>query len=325
MQYTRAFLLSAAFGIVVLSILALYGDAPRLLETAAAYPLGLLAPVLLLTSVNYALRWAKWRYYLHLIGARHVSAADSVLIFLSGFAMGLTPAKVGEIVKPILLRERGGVPLAVSSPIPFAERLTDGVALVLLAGAGLLVYGRSAAPIGVILIGAAAALVVLRTARLRRLTLRVAHRIPLLGRRIDRVEAMLESAATLLGWRAFGFAVGLGVVSWGCEALAFFLVLGGLGVPATPALLLQATFALASATLLGSALLTPGGLGVAEATLTYFLVTEVGLAATPATFATLLIRLCTLWFGVLLGSLALLVVSIGRRGPLRAAPSPETA
>ena len=87
MPYTRAFVLSAIFGVVVLSALALYGDAPRLVETARAYPMPLLIPVVLLTSVNYALRWVKWRYYLHLVGATAVRPADSVLIFLSGFAI----------------------------------------------------------------------------------------------------------------------------------------------------------------------------------------------------------------------------------------------
>src|SRR3954453_22062003 len=244
MQYTRAFLLSAAFGIVVFSVLAFYGDAPRLLTTAAAYPLWLLIPVVLLTCVNYALRWLKWRYYLRLIGAERGSGSESSLSFLSGFAMGLTPGKVGEIVKPILLRDRHGVPMVAATPIPLAERLTDGVAMVILAGGGLLVYGSGAAAIAVIVLGAVMTMAVLRSARLRALALRIVHRLPVVGRRVDAVEHLLESAAVLLGWRAFAIAVALGVVSWSCEALAFFLVLTGLGVPATPTLLLQSTFAL---------------------------------------------------------------------------------
>lgn len=312
MRYGRAFALSATFGAVVLSALAFYGDAPRLWETAISYPLPLLVPVLLLTAVNYTVRWVKWSYYLTLVGASGVRTGDSVLIFLSGFAMGLTPGKVGEVVKPYLLRERYGVPVIQTTPILFAERLTDGIALIGLAAAGLVVYGTGLAAMGVILVVALLAVLALSSPRFVRGIVALAERLPVAGKRLDALHALLLSASTLLGWRAFGFAVGLGVISWGCEALAFFLVLAGLSVPATPLLLLQSTFALASATIFGSASLMPGGLGVAEASLTGFLQLVVGLSRTHAAYGTLLIRLCTLWFGVGLGSLALLSLSLRR-------------
>ncbi len=323
MRYTRAFVLSAAFGVLVLTALAFYGDAPRLWETAQRYPLPLLVPVLLLTSANYALRWLKWRYYLHLVGARQVRPSDSLLIFLSGFAMGLTPGKIGEIVKPYLLRDRYGVPLSRTTPIPLAERLSDGIALIVLASAGVLAYGTGLAGIVGLVMGAAAALAVLRSARLTHAVVQLSSRLPLVGKRVDTVRTLLASAAILLDWHALAFAVGLGVISWGCEALAFFLVLSGLEIPPSPALLLQATFALASATLFGSASLMPGGLGVAEASLTGFLELVVGLGRTPAVYATLVIRLCTLWFGVALGTAALLWL-LARQGGT-AVPVGQTA
>jgi uncharacterized protein (TIRG00374 family) len=313
MQYLRAFVLSAAFGVVVLSALALYGDLPRLAAVAAAYPLPLLAPVLVLTAANYALRWLKWRLYLRLVGVPALSTSESVLIFLSGFAMGLTPGKVGEMVKPYLLRERHAVPMSRTAPILLAERLTDGIALIALAGAGLVLYGNGAALLAVLLLVGVAAVAGLRSPRLVAALIRRAEALPLLGRRVDALEAMVASAAVLLAWRPLLFAIALGFISWGCEALAFALVLTGLGVPAGPLLALQAAFALATATLFGSASLLPGGLGVAEASLTGFLQLVVGLEKSSAVYATLVIRLCTLWFGVVLGSVALLTLMARRR------------
>jgi len=315
MPYVRAFALSAIFGVAVLSVLALYGDLPRLAQTARAFPAALLVPVLLLTSTNYLLRWVKWRYYLRLVDAAEVTRTDSVLVFLSGFAMGLTPGKVGEIIKPYLLRERYGIPISRTTPIPFAERLSDGIAMLLLGSAGAVVYGTGAAAFAAIVVLAIAALVVVRSARLRTLLLGIAVRLPVLGPRADALHELFLSAAALVAWRPLAFAVALGVLSWGCEAVAFFLVLAGLGQPLTPTLLLQATFALASAGLFGSASLLPGGLGVAEASLTGYLQLGVGLARPDAVYATLVIRLCTLWFGIALGTLALLA-AVGRRAAI---------
>ena len=52
----------------------------------------------------------------------------------------MTPGKVGELLKAWLLRARAGTPMAVSAPVILAERLTDGVAMLILASAGLLLY-----------------------------------------------------------------------------------------------------------------------------------------------------------------------------------------
>jgi uncharacterized protein (TIRG00374 family) len=122
-------------------------------------------------------------------------------------------------------------------------------------------------------------------------------------------------------------AVGLGLISWAGECLAFYLVLLGLGFAPDTTLLLQATFILAMATLVGAASMLPGGLGAADASVTgllLLLVRAAPMSQPVAVAATLLIRFCTLWFGVLLGLVALAVV--GRRllvGPAVARPVDE--
>jgi hypothetical protein len=50
----------------------------------------------------------RWNYYLRVLGVVGVSRPASGLVFLSGFAMGLTPAKSGELSKSYWLRELAG-------------------------------------------------------------------------------------------------------------------------------------------------------------------------------------------------------------------------
>src|SRR5438309_188150 len=59
-------------------------------------------------------------------------------------AMAMTPGKVGEVLKSYLLKQVRGTPIATSAPIVVAERLTDGIAMLFLSAAGLLLfdYGR---------------------------------------------------------------------------------------------------------------------------------------------------------------------------------------
>ena len=64
----------------------------------------------LLAAVNYALRFLRWQFYLRKVGVTNVSTRDSLQVFLAGFALTVTPGKLGEAVKAVLLRASHGDP-----------------------------------------------------------------------------------------------------------------------------------------------------------------------------------------------------------------------
>jgi len=97
------------------------------------------------------------------------------------------------------------------------------------------------------------------------------------------------------------YGVLLGTVSWMGEGFGFYLILRGLGLPASRELLATAIFVLAFSTIIGAVSTLPGGLGAAEASIAGMLTLLVGIEPAVASSATLLIRLATLWFSVLLG------------------------
>jgi uncharacterized protein (TIRG00374 family) len=144
----------------------------------------------------------------------------------------------------------------------------------------------------------------------RRLSLAIlgfCERLPLLARFAHPLRAFYESSYTLLQWRPLLLAVSIGFISWSGECAALYFVFTGLGIPPSPDLFLKCTFILAVSSLVGSASGLPGGLGTADGSmlgLTRLLVTT---SATVAGAATLLIRLCTLWFGLGLGVIAVLI------------------
>ena len=104
-------------------------------------------------------------YYLRLLEIR-VKPGLSLAIFLSGFMMLLTPGKVGELVKSLLLRGAVGTPLTRSAPIVFAERLSDGLAMVFLPLSGCSRYPAGWPAVVVVLLVGCAVVVVLQYRRL---------------------------------------------------------------------------------------------------------------------------------------------------------------
>jgi uncharacterized protein (TIRG00374 family) len=313
------FILSLLLGVAVLVGLTAYGDFSEVASAIGDFRWELLPAILALTLVNYLLRFVKWHFYLGQIGVRGLSKWNSFLMFFSGLAMVVTPGKVGEWLKSYLLREVHGTPFARSAPILIAERFTDAIALLLLATAGLILFGEAWQFFLVVGVGAVVLLALARHRPTMRLILRTAGRLPVVSRFTHLLEEFYESTHVLFAPRSLILTTLLSVVSWMGEVLAFYLVLVGLGLDATGLLFVQAAFILPVATVAGAVLLTPGGLGVTEGGVTGLLQVIVDMEKGPAAVATLLIRFATLWFGVFVGLAAL--VPMTRR--LAAAPAVE--
>jgi uncharacterized protein (TIRG00374 family) len=307
----RRLLVGLLLGVIVVGAVIALSNAHALALAVRDFDWRLLPLVLALALLNYALRFVKWHYYLRLLDVP-LPRRDSLLIFVAGFTMAMTPGKVGEVLKSYLVRQRAGAPLARTTPIIAAERITDGCAMLVLAGIGLIAF-RHGWPILVgsaVLAGAAVLL-----AQHEGTMLRLLHAIERtrLGRsRGEALETLYVSTRAVLRTRPFLIATGLGIVSWFGECMGLCVVLVGLGVPFSPTLALACMFVFATSAWIGALSLLPGGLGAAEASVAGLLlltVHDAQMTTALAGAATLIIRFATLWFGVLLGVVALSIVA----------------
>jgi len=294
------------FGIVVIVGLALAADLPQVISAVERFEWSWLPLILGLTSFNYLLRFFKWHYYLRQVDVRNIGWGDSLQVFLGGFSMTVTPGKVGEAFKSLWLKNLTGANIARTLPVVAAERLSDGLACAVLASAGVFAYPNYWPAFLAILAVMLGGIVVIQIRPLSLKLLGIAKRLPLISRFAHSLHEFYESSFELVRLRNLAVAVGLGTLSWAGEGTAFFLVLKGLGIRPTAELLFQAIFILAFSVILGGASTLPGGLGAAEVSLAGMLALIVGLPRQVAASAALLIRFCTLWFGVTLGFIVLM-------------------
>ena len=301
-------LLSIGLGAIVFAALVAYGDVMDVAESIEDFHWPLFPLVLLVALGNYVLRWVKWQYYLGRLGI-DVPPRQSFLIFMSGLGLVVTPAKVGEWVKCYLLKDRYSVPLARSTPILFAERVTDALGLMLLALAGVVAFGRGVWPvIAVVVLGAAIVMALSRHQPFGRAVVARLQRLPIVGKFAPRLSEMYESNYALMAPRDVALMTALSVVAWGTQVVAFYLVLTGLRVDAGGETFMKASFILPISTLAAALLLLPGGLGVAETGIASLTESLLDVGRSVASAATLLIRLSTLWFAVVLGLVAYFIV-----------------
>lgn len=253
-----------------------------------------------LSLVNYLLRGLRWHAFSRKLGIK-INLLDSLRHFLGGFAMTVTPGRVGELVRMRWLRRETGWSFERTAPLMLADRASDLAAMgVLLALA--LVLARTGMRGGALVafLALSGAIVVTRPEILSLLA-RLGYRIMgKFGRVFVRVRrAALSLAAFSSVWFLLATAL-LGVVGWLAEGYAFHLLLTWMG---TDIGLFKAVGIFIFSALAGGLTGAPGGVGGAEAAMIALLALE-GVPLEVSLPATAIIRITTLWFAIGIGLVA---------------------
>ncbi len=266
--------------------------------------------LLALSLVNYGFRGLRWHLFGRALGLPTTVAQD-MRHFVGGFAMSVTPGRVGELVRMRWIRRETGWPFERTAPLVLVDRAADLVAMAVLMAAALAI---SAAPVGgaipVIALALLVAVLATRPEMLRgfaTLTYRATGWFP---RLFARIRAASKSLTAFQSPSVLAGATLLGIVGWAAEGYAFYLLLDWLGAD------VSVSFAIAVflfSTLAGGLTGAPGGVGGAEATMIGLLMIE-HIPLEISIPATLIIRVTTLWFAVLLG---LIVFPFAERHSLR--------
>lgn len=270
----------------------------------------LLPLLLILAPTNYLVRFIKWLMYTRRLGFRHVPWRENLLIFVGGLGLTVTPGKMGELVKSWFFWDRYQIPAARSAPMVVADRLTDFLAMLILATGGAVLLGHGRVPYALIVV----MVLLVAAMRSRRVTLwlvRQVARIPRLRPLEAKMRELLEAGQSLLAADVFAAGVGLGVIGWGLEGLVVFVAMAVFGghIP-----IAGAEFVLASASLIGGISGLPGGVGAAEGVMTGLLL-WLGVPLPLAVIVMLISRFATLWLGVAVGLSCLAALQGGARRP----------
>jgi uncharacterized protein (TIRG00374 family) len=314
----RKLLLAMLLGVFVYAGFALYRGMHEIEASLGRFSWSAFALACTLAFGNYLTRFLKWEYYLARLGIRGVPKVDSLLTFLSGLVLTVTPGKVGEVFKSLVLQQTHDVPVARTAPIVLAERLTDVLGIVMLIVAGS--AGFSGGLVWAVA-GSIAVLVVLTAIgsdRFFEWLLSLALRGPPFVRKLaPKLREAWASLRTLTAPRALVLPTILSVIAWFLEGLALWVILRGFGGE-TPVLV--ACFFYATATLAGALIPVPGGLGVTEFTLQEQLGLFGHVDKLTSTSAMILVRFATLWFAVLVGFVALALLRLRYPALMRSVP-----
>jgi len=221
---------------------------------------------------------------------------------VTGFSLTTTPGKAGEALRSVFLIDHG-IAYRRSFGALLAERLSDLLAVVVLSIGGLWAY-TEARPI--VIISSLFIIFVLYAVQKDNWLKGIENwtKSKFSDRFSHVIEFILE---TIMAFRScfsmhvLVYGTILGSIAWAIEGLILYKVLHLLGADIS---IYTAIFIHAFSLLVGAITLLPGGLGGTEVTM-YQLLLINDVSTSTAVTATIIVRLCTLWFAVLLGLITL--------------------
>jgi len=297
----RAMIITIIVSMLVYLLFTLWGGWREVLEAVSQVGvLGILF-TLSLSLLCYWLRFLRWELFLNVLGYKLPTAAN-LRIYIAGFSLTTTPGKSGEALRGIFLKDYG-VPHRKSFAAFLAERFSDLIAVAVLSTIGLWHYPQTRPAFFVTMAVLVFCLYAVQKDNWLHAIENLA--IKILPKRLAHIaEFFIE---TVIGFRScftprmLSLSLTLSVVAWAAEGLALYYLIYFLGYEVD---LLTCLFIFGFSMLVGAITFLPGGIGGTEVTMVKLLTLQ-GLDSSSAVAITLLLRLATLWFSVMLGLIAL--------------------
>lgn len=260
-----------------------------------------------LVCINYAVRFVRWQWCLSKKNI-FVPWRVSLLIFLSGFIMSITPGKLGETFKSLLLLQRFQTPLTSTLPVVLIERVTDVLGLMILISLGIFSYPEIRLWVVVCTLVMCFVLYVIQSPVYFKMLMDLLNRTK--GRRYSsNIYNLWSNLAFFIHWRRLLPLTLVSSMAWCLEGVAVWCL--ATGITGEYPRIESSVFVYALTTLAGALSFLPGGVGVTEAGMvSLFQWFDVVESQSQATLLTLLTRFFTLWWGVALGCLSGLTLKI---------------
>lgn len=231
----------------------------------------------------------------------NIGIKNSFGIYFAGMAFGVTPAKVGELIKSQILKNKYSIAISKTAPIIFVERYYDLFGIAIISFVVLLFLNFET---WIVLILLAVSILLLGIAQQKSISLKILNsfsKIPFFNKYVNNLITGYETIHVLLSPKIFIKSILLSKSAWIVESVGVFFIFQAFGSSLDFSNIL---FIFTSSTLLGGISLLPAGIGVTEGgMLAQLLLRDIDYSF--ALCLVLTIRLFTLWMSVIIGFISL--------------------
>jgi len=306
MKYSE--FLGKKYLIIVLSSVAIYStflffsDFNKVYESLQNFQVTLIPIILLVVFSSWLVLFIRWMILLkkHQI---QIPLKMNFLIFFAGFTLAISPAKSGELIKSVLLKNKCGIAATKTIPIVFLERFYDIIGTTAVAIIGITFLGLE---LGIVLVLVPIVILVIfylfYSKRSFDFTLKILNHIKPLQKFLSNIEESHEIIRHSSDVKTICSCSGLTIVFRIIEGIGILLILQALGINFIEFFNLLSMYS--ASVILGSISMSPGGLGVTEGSFAGLLTLyELELQTTLA--IAVIVRFFTMWFAIVVGFISL--------------------
>ena len=301
MKFKKSLLLGILGIIAIYAIILIAFDVNIISEKINDFDFQYLPFIIPLIPLTWGVLFLRWNLLLK-NSAIDIPLKDNFMIFISGFALGVTPGKVGELIKAQLLKNKFNIPRSKTAPLVIVERFYDFFAIAIISLFGILVFEYSIYIFTILSVGIIIFLTITSSEKLFLKFLQKIEKIKFLRNFSSELPKSFTIIQKSTRGKIFPLSIILSVIFWILDSIIAYLTLLAFGIDIIDYFVLMSIYT--SSIILGVISFLPLGIGVVEGSMVGFLSLN-GIEFSLATVIVVFIRFFTRWIGVMAGFLGL--------------------
>ena len=301
MKLNKKIFVFLIISIIVYASFLILSDFNKLADKITDFKIEYLPLILILVPLGWLALYARWVFLLRNLNYI-LPHKQNFKIFLSGFALSVTPGKVGELLKCQLLKDSFDVPKKITAPVILIERFYNAIGIVIISIFGIWFFDFS----GIVILITACILVItfilLRSKKLFSSLIQKTSKIKFLSKFSNSFADSYDVINLSIKPKIFIVSSLFSASYWILESISVYYILESFGINFID--LYRVIITYTTSIILGVASFVPAGIGVSEGTLIGLLSIQ-GLTISSAISLTIFVRVFTLWYSVLVGFIAL--------------------
>ena len=287
--------------IIIYTVFLFFSDFSKIYDHLETFNTIYLIPIFLIVLLSWCVLFLRWTLLLKNLNIS-IPYKSSFIIFLSSFALSATPGQLGELIKSKLLKNKFDIPISKTAPLIFIERIYDLIGAIIVSSFGISYIESGNTILLIFTIILFSLIILLRSKIVFTKFLSLFEKINFLRNKITNISDIYESIQPSLNPKIFLSSTLLSIIYWMLIGTSSYFVLLALEINTINYFHMISIYS--SSIIIGAVTLIPGGVGVAEGSITGLLSLG-GVEISIAFVIGILVRVFTLWYGVIIGFILL--------------------
>ena len=285
----------------VYAIFLLISDFSIISEKISNFKINYLPLILFLVSAGLVPLIIKWHFLLKNCEI-DIPLTKSIAVFLSGLAFEITPGQIGVLMKSQILKTSFNISHTKTVPIVMVEKVYDLIGAILASIIGIIILGMDLYLIIIAILVLTIVFFIIYYRPASKLFLKRITKTKFFSKYVENISEFDKIVQKSTSVKIATICILLAVTYWFIISTAVYYTLIAFDINIIDYLKVLAIYA--TSALLGAVSFIPGGVGIAEGTIAGLLTLE-GIDISVALVLSVVIRIFTFWFVVIIGFISL--------------------